>query len=92
VGRIAGPQGHGLTVRLPAAAGQGTRVSLTCGGSTQVREIYGAEGMGAAARSEAHFGCGTATTYDALAVVPRGQPEIDLPGGMLDTAVLVALP
>jgi hypothetical protein len=93
VGQLAGGAlGHGLTVRLPARAGQGTRVVLTCGGRQQMREIYGAEGMGAAARTEAHFGCGTATTYEALRVEPRGRPAIDLPGGKLDTAVLVDVP
>jgi VCBS repeat protein/ASPIC/UnbV protein len=89
---VGGALGHGLTVRLDARAGQGTRVALTCGGRTQVREIYGAEGMGAAARTEAHFGCGTATTYESLRVEPRGRAPIDLPGGKLDTAVFVELP
>ena len=89
---VGGPLGHGLTVRLDARAGQGTRVTLTCGGREQVREIYGAEGMGAAARTEAHFGCGTATTYEALRVEPRGHAAIDLPGGKLDTAVFVEMP
>lgn len=93
LGRVAGlASGHGLSVRLGARAGQGTRVSLTCGGRTQVRELYGAEGMGAAARTEAHFGCGDATTYEALRVEPRGRPAIDLPGGKLDAAVFVPVP
>lgn len=93
LGRLAEPvSGHGLTVRLGARAGQGTRVTLTCGGRTQVREIYGAEGMGAAARTDAHFGCGAATTYEALRVEPRGRAAVDLPGGKLDTAVFVEVP
>jgi hypothetical protein len=89
---VGGPSGHGLTVRLDARAGQGTRIRLTCGGRTQVRELYGAEGMGAAARTEAHFGCGAATTYESLRVEPRGRAAIDLPGGKLDTAVFVEVP
>lgn len=89
---VGGVLGHGLSVRLGARAGQGTRITLTCNGSKQVREIYGAEGMGAAARTEAHFGCGDATTYEALRVEPRGHAAIDLPGGKLDTSVLVEVP
>ncbi|MEP7125442.1 MAG: CRTAC1 family protein [Byssovorax sp.] len=93
VGQLSGGTlGHGLTVRLDARAGQGTRVTLTCGGRKQMREIYGAEGMGAAARTDAHFGCGAATTYEALRVEPRGHEAIDLPGGQLDTAVFVKVP
>jgi hypothetical protein len=84
--------GHGLTVRLGARAGQGTRIELTCGGRKQTRELYGAEGMGAAARTDAHFGCGAATTYESLRVEPRGLPAIDLPGGTLDTAIFVPVP
>lgn len=89
---VGGASGHGLTVRLGARAGQGTRVTLTCGGRAQVRELYGAEGMGAAARTEANFGCGTATTYESLRVEPRGRAAIDLPAGKLDTAVFVEVP
>jgi hypothetical protein len=89
---VGGALGHGLTVRLDARFGQGTRVVLTCGGRTQTREIYGAEGMGAAARTEAHFGCGAATTYESLRVEPRGKAAMDMPGGKLDTAVFVQMP
>lgn len=89
---VGGPSGHGLTVRLDARGGQGTRVKVTCAGRTQVRERYGAEGMGAAARTEAHFGCGSVTTYEALRVEPRGHAAIALPGGKLDTAVFVEVP
>ncbi|HSN98537.1 MAG TPA: VCBS repeat-containing protein [Candidatus Nanopelagicales bacterium] len=84
--------GHGLTVRFSGApAPVGTVVSLDCGGRTQTRRIYGAEGTGAAARGEAHFGCGEATTYEGLRVVIPGRAPIELPGGPLDQAVVVPL-
>ena len=86
-------EGHGLTVRFGVALGPGTRAELDCGGRTYHRQLYAAEGFGNAARTEMHFGCGSATTFDELRVYRRGEATpIVVPGGALDTALRVVGP
>ena len=96
IGRLLGgglTQGHGLTVQLGASFAPGSRAELDCGGRTQRRRLYAAEGFGNAARTELHFGCGDAATFDELRVYPRGSvTPVVVAGGVLDRAIHVVAP
>lgn len=93
IGSLNVGSGHGLSLRFRGgAAVPGLSAEITCDGRKQRRELYGAEGHAAAARKELHFGCGAATSYDALTLRVPGKAPLTLPGGMLDRALLVELP
>ena len=91
VGRLAGrPIGHGLTVRFSGrAVPPGTTIELSCAGREQVRTLYATEGGGSAARREAHFGCGAATSYERLRVTLPGDVPREMRSGPLDRSVTV---
>lgn len=82
------PTRAGVTVRFLAEPPvPGTRVRIRCGTVEHVRTLYGAEGGGAAARTEAHLGCATGPGYDALVVERPGRQDVVLPAGSFGTHV-----
>lgn len=87
---------HFLVVKLrgpgPNSAAIGARIAVDAGGSTQVRELRAGSNFESQDPAEAHFGLGSASTFDEIRIRWPDGLQSTIAGGAADRLLVVDRP